>query len=447
MNRNKKEQGVILLFLINGAVMILFILAMSFYVLVKAGHSNAILEDSYSVALPLAEAGAERAIWHLSQDPSWRAGYGNPNGDGILFYYPDSNKEMGKYWVTLNTVLQTSDYFIIRITAWANVKGPKLFGIGTGLGATKKIEELVKVYVKTKPVGPHYAIMTGGKLSLNANSTIYGNIRSNGNIEVSASTDIYPDPYYHEGRLLTYKNITVNAGLGLHDTNSDFQDVRARGSIVDQSKITGTNDGIFQYDMTSDTDMMINNGDIIPGADGTYIPNPSMTEILNLVTQTHNETVIDYNFNLNGGVHLFPNGIEFTKDVSGPGTIIVTNNNNATFSCTSFGTERTPVEINIINISGSDEIGAGNIYFTRNAHVKGLIYCHHDIISDANFSVAGAVINYKGELIFSKAHSQYTLNPFFPSNPPGFSEWWDPTGRLIGGGGKTVVILSWKEVI
>ncbi|MDI6735628.1 MAG: hypothetical protein QME42_05470 [bacterium] len=446
MNKNGKEQGVILL-LINSLITILFILAMSFYVLVKGSHSQAILEDSYSVALPLAEAGAERAIWHLTQDPSWRVGYGDPNGDGEPFYYPNSNKKMGEYWVTLNTVGQTSEYFIIRITAWANVKAPRLFGVGTGLGATKKIEELVKVYVNVKPVGPHYAIMTGGKLSLNANSTIYGSIRSNGNIEVGARTDIYPDPYYHDGRVLTYKDIMVNAGLGLHDTDSDLQDVRARGSIVDQSKITGTSDGIFQYDMTSDTDEMINNGAIEPGADGIYIPNPGMTEILSLVTETRNETVINDNFYLNGGVYLFPNGIEFTKKIIGPGTIIVTDNNNVVFS-TPLGTEKKPVEMNIIVINGTDGvIGTGDIYFNQNAHIKGLVYCHDNIISGANFSVAGAVISYKGELVFSRAHSQYTLNPFFPANPPGFSEWWDPTGRLVGGGGNKLVILSWKEVI
>ncbi|MEW6620236.1 MAG: hypothetical protein AB1422_13030 [bacterium] len=441
------EKGEVILLLVVFISVVLFMLVFSFYLLSKVGYSNAVLEEGYCVALPLAEAGAERAMWHLTQTPSWRAGYGNPHGAGEPFYYPNSTYEIGQYWVTLSTVLQTVDYSIVRITSRAQVKGPKLFGVGVGFGATKMIEEVVKVVFTVKPVGARYAIMTGGKLNLNANSIIYGSIRANDTIQIDAKTDIYPDPFYREGRVLTSKNIGVKANLFLHDTSNDLQDVRAKGTITDKSKISGTADGIFEYDTTSDTDGLINDGSIKPGESGTYIPNPNMNEIMAAVTQVHTETKLQ-NFDLAGGVHLFLNGIEFTPGkISGKGTIIVINNKDVVFS-TPVGKEGEPVEMNIIVISGTDGvIGTGDIYFNQSSHLKGLIYCHDSIYAQANFSVTGSVISYDGELILPKAQSEYTLNPFMPVTPPGFSNWWDPTGNVVGSGGSPVTVLSWRELL
>lgn len=164
--------------------MVIFMLAVAFHVLAKAGHSNAILEEGYSVVLSSAEAGTERTIWNLTQNSDWRAGYGNPKGDGEPFYYPNSKIELSRYLVTLSTVSQTKNYSIVRITTWAYVKGARLFGVGVGIGVTKKIEELVRVDVNVNPVSSRYAITTGGELNFNANFTIYGSIRSNGPINL-----------------------------------------------------------------------------------------------------------------------------------------------------------------------------------------------------------------------------------------------------------------------
>ncbi|MBI4752881.1 hypothetical protein HY793_00705 [Candidatus Desantisbacteria bacterium] len=442
----KNEKGALTLVLIIFVSLALFMLAASFHLLSKSGVSNAMLEEGFSVALPLAEAGAERAIWRLSQDPDWRQGYGDPAEEGEPFYSPisDSSREAGRYWVTLNTVFATPNYLIVRIISWAKVRSPMVFGIGLSRGATKKIEKLIKINLKRNPVGPRNAITTGGKLSLKANTTLYGNIQANDAIEINARTDIYPDPFYHEGRLLTFKNIQVDALLQLHKgTETDLQDVRARESII--GKIEGTNDGIFANDTTSNTDKLIVDGSIAPGEKGIYIPNPAMAEINRAVTQTHSEAEIEKNFDLAGGVHLFPNGIEFKKKVYGTGTIIVTNGHNAKFS-NPLGNEENPVEMNVIVISGTDKvIGEGDIEFDADTHIKGLIYCHDNITTNANFSVAGAVICYNGDVVMAKAHSKYTLNPTFPVNPPGFNNWWDPTGNEEGETG-TITELSYKEV-
>ncbi|MFH1896730.1 MAG: hypothetical protein ABH886_00555 [Candidatus Desantisbacteria bacterium] len=444
----KNEKGQLALILIIFVSLALFMLADSFHLLSKSGVSNAMLEEGFSVALPLAEAGVERAIWRLSQDSNWRQGYGDPAGNGEPFYCSSQNpsREIGRYWVTLNTVFTTPTYLIVRITSMAKVKSLMIFGIGLSRGATKKIERLIRINLTSLPIGPHNAITTGGELSLGASSDIYGNIRANGTISIDANTDVYPDPFYHEGRVLTCKDIQIGANLNLHKGSAtDLQDVRARGTITNSDKINGTNSGIVANDTTSATDLLINDGSIAPGATGTYIPNPAMAEINRATTKTHSETVINENFDLSGGVHLFPNGIEFKKKITGTGTIIVTNGHNAKFS-NPLGDEQNPVEMNIIVISGTDGvIGNGDIEFDANTHIKGLIYCHHNIISNANFSVAGAVICYKGDVVIAKAHTKYILNPTFPVNPPGFSNWWDPTGN---GGGETgtVTELSYKEV-
>lgn len=444
-NKRKRELGVIAIALIVFLGLALCMLATVFYLSTKTVQSNATLEEGYTTALSLAEAGAERAIWRLSQDPDYRAGYGDPQGDGVPFYYPNSTQELGRYWVEMSTVQTGPGYAIVRITASARVKEPRIFGLVVSQGVTKKIEELVRVNLKTLPVGPRQAITSGGQISLQASSNIYGSIRSNGSITFNANTDIYPDPFYHEGRVLTFKNINVSAQLKLHDSSSDLQDVRAREAIIGQSKIKGTNDGIFPYDTTVDTDMMITDGSIEPGESGIYIPNPAMTEILSAVTQTHtDETVINSNFYLNGGVHLFPKGVEFRKKVYGPGTIVVTNGYNATFS-NPVGNEQNPEELNMIVISGTDGvIGQGKVYL-QESYIKGLIYCHNNIAAQAKWAVIGAVICYKGQVVVSQANSTFSLTPTFPVNPPGFSKWWQPAGGVQGQAG-AVTKISWREV-
>jgi len=376
-----------------------------------------------------AEAGIARALHEVKNSNTWNTGFSNTVLDitGNSYEVAVTNNSTG----------------MSTVTAADGTSVPKglVYIRSTGHASSGRVNRILAVMVQRGASNQfNYAIATGGDVELSAQTDITGTIKTSGKIDFMAACNIIPKD--GEGRVLSSQTIYMKADTVMDST----QDMRARSTVTNPDKLLGTTE-LYPNDTTTDTLPFLADGSTTPPASGDQqaLPNPDTGELLAAGTYTeHSETVIAGTLNLGGGVHYFPNGINFTPTarIVGEGTIVVGNGTTGQFDCP-LGAADDYAKCNIIALDGSNgTTGGSKLNFTRSIFVNGLIYSHGDVYGGgANFRVKGSVICYGNGTgnLNSKANTDFALEPL-PVVCPGFEAW------LGGGSGATsVTILSWEH--
>lgn len=335
------------------------------------------------------------------------------------------------------------------------VKQGTLYFLGTGIDG--KTSQQVGILIKDTSSGAfRYAIASAGDLKFK-NTNVKGSIKCSGNLTQTSTVDVYPEEIkdsngsitYGDGRVLVSKQIQNGVKqLNIHtDTDSSTkQDVRARTGATGASKIDGA-DPLVLNDTSSDTEPFIADGSTSPNTDpsvpGQTLPCPDDSELLAKVEVNHGSEVPTsdtmYTQPITGGVHYFPNGVTLKCAISGDATIIVGKPGSPgklTYQCN----VSTSTQVNLIAIDGAGgKSGGANITFSNNCTIKGVVYSQGNVTSQGSLDVIGTVISYNGDQTHTNAQSTFSFDEDVLGNCPGFE-------KFFGGGGGSVVILSWQKL-
>ncbi len=404
------------------AVLLVLLVAV---VAIGARHSRLAQANLASVAaVQSAEAAIHAGINRLAADSAWNAGFTNVALGG---------EQDQKY--SLNVTNNLAGTGPVTGPGGVSVPARTVYLLATGTSKNGTFSRQVAVFLSGgNPFS--YAIASGGTVSMGASGNVYGTIKSNDSIVVK-NLDLYP--VNGQGRMLCADDIEVQGGLKM----KSGQDVRARGTITGQDKISSAS-AIVAGDTTTDTAPFIVDGRLTNnGPTGQEVmPNPDPAVLLASAV-THNETTWNAPLALDGKVHYFPNGVTFGSRASftGQGTIVAGNkagnptSNRAIFDCV-----LSNPTMNVVVLDGQNGTsGNGQLSFNRATDITGLVYCHGNVTSSAQLTVTGRVIAYgTGQFVHTGANLVSTMDP---QPCPGFEAFF---GSGAGGGGLSV--SSWQRL-
>ncbi len=396
------------------ALLLVFLVAV---VAIGARHSRMIQANLGSVAaVQSAEAGIHAALNQISADTGWSAGFTDVALGG-------EQDQAYSVEVTNNSSGATA----VNGPGGVSVPAGMIYLLSTGTSQNASFSRQVAVFLEGQPAGYNYTISSGGTVEMGAAGVVYGTVKSNGDLILSARVSI--EPVDGEGHLLTSGNLTVQAQLNM----GPGQEVRARGSITGENKIQDAAQ-IVANDTTAATEPFIADGRLTndPPAGREVMPNPDPATLLSGAV-THNETLYD-GTDLDGKVHYYPNGVTFKNPPVGTGTIVVGNANSAIFDTV------LNHKLNIVVLDGQNgTVGGGRIEFNRATTLEGLVFCQGSIYSNAAFTLVGRAIAYgDGEFVHSGARITTTLQQ---EPVPGFEAFFGG-----GAGGGTLNVASWQRL-
>lgn len=436
MKIRKSQRGIS----ISVVLMVLVIITVIVYAVAAQGIANLNFVDrskENSLALYAAEAGlADSLVRYKKGCSDWRSGLGSADSpislaNGAYYHVKVTDNQMGFVDITApdgTTVPPGLCYFL----------GTGLYR-KTGTNSYRSVKA-VGVMVKGAFLGRFpYALASGQSIDFNAGTDIYGNVKSSGNITFQAQCDVVS--VRGQGSVFAGGYIDVGASL----TMEPNQAMKARGDIFNASKVKNTVP--VPFDKSYDTLPFVNDLSSTQtsqtGQTGEVLPYPNRATLFSSVPApvTHNETTVTGDFNLgNGGIHYFPNGVNFTSsaNLTGTGTVIVDNGNPMNFEV-GLGSTNSYFPVNLVALEGNKTGSGSAINFKNSMFVRGLIYSYGTISSNANFRVQGSVISYKGGQVITGAHAEFSLTPI-EVECPGFEAWLGD-----GSGTSRVTVLSWKR--
>lgn len=377
-----------------------------------------------------AEAGAADAFRRLVEDPS----FPGPLAETTL---PDG----GIYSVEVVNNLTGGG----ELTASNGAKVPPGFAYlyATGRSGSQGVERHVGVLVSPGSISAlSMAIGVGGQVQMQGSKDIAGSVKANGNISFQGSTRI--TPVNGSGRVLGSANISFQGSSAMDEA----QDVRARGSVSASPSVGGAY--LVQSNDTSDSSLPFINdyrltNALVTGEQGQVLPNPDPALLL-AGAVVHAETTIGSNFDTQGLVHHFPNGLSFTgsTDVIGGGTIVVTGGNSLSFQGSS------NVDANLIVLRDPAQYPSGgnpSLDFQGSATVKGLVYAHQNVRFQGSSDVEGLIICYSGNLE-TQGSTDIALDSTVLGDLPGFAAWASGFGGEGGipTGSGPISVRSWERM-
>jgi Tfp pilus assembly protein PilV len=395
-------------------------------------------------ALFAAETGAMEAMRQLDADSTWSAGWNQPQT------LPGT-----KPTYTVEVVNNSAGTSTLTASNGAAVAPGMTYVLSTGSSRDGDFTRRVGVMLRVSKGGGSfpYAIASGSNITLKAGTDIEGSIKASGDVVFEANTDIVAVD--GKGWVLAGANIDNKNNVKFED---DQQLAAAGNNISNQGGIKNTphvysNPGpgvTFQGQSVQQliapfiADGRITN-DPPPGQE--VMPNPDMTKLLAPGTYVDHGSTTDINktFDLDGKTHLFSKGVTFKGKITGRGTIVVTNGNSVVFEGP-IGQGNAYQEMNVIATDGHNgTVGGNSIIFKRAAKIRGLIYSHDDVTSEASLSVYGSIISYKkdgGDVVHSGASLDVFLRP--PTIPVlGFEAFFSSGG---GSGSSGMSVISWQRL-
>lgn len=379
-------------------------------------------------ALFAAEAGAADAFRRLIEDPSWV---------GPL---DETAMENGSLYSALITNNLTGGG---EVTASNGAKVPPGFAYiyATGQPGEDGVMRHVGVLVSPGSVSAlSMVIGVGGQVQMQGSKDIAGSVKANGNISFQGSTDI--SPVNGSGRVLGSANISFQGSSDMDEA----QDVRARGTV------SGSVGGAYlvQSNDTSDSSLPFINdyrltNALATGEQGQVLPNPDPALLLAGAT-VHPETSIAGDFDTQGLVHHFPDGLSFSgsTNVTGGGTIVITGGNSLTFQGSS------DVDANLIVLRDPAQYPSGgnpSIDFQGSSDVKGLVYAHQNVMFQGSSDVQGLIVAYSGDLN-TQGSTDINLDATVLGDIPGFAAWASGFGGEGGipSGSGPISVRSWERM-
>jgi len=410
-------------------------------------------------SLNAAEAAVAIGLNGVVADRSYQGQFNNQKYlEDSLYSLEVTNNNLGG-----TTVLTASNGF--------QVKPGFIYLLGSGRRSDGAYQRQAGVLIRTgSGSSVPFALGAGGKISLRQHTTIKGGLKSSGDIDLRAQTDVMP--LNGAGRLISGGDISTRGPTHMDPS----QDARAAGRIG--GNLRGT-ENIFENDSSADTQPFINDGrltsELQPGEEGkTVLPYPDIRQLLEIDSYgvpgpnivQHTETTFGGALDLSGQTHWYPNGITFSSsaEITGTGTVVVGNGNSARFDCTLGSTAGNPDEddgsgggtgipalkMNVLALfpdpefDGTPQLGTGNpdVRFERYVNLEGMVLAGRNVETARKARIKGQIIAYQGDII-GDMRNILSLFPEVVGRVPGLETF--ATGSASSGPGTAVTITSWQR--
>ncbi len=376
MLKIKEEKGIALVLALV-LLVVLSILAVGMVFLSRYETTFSVKERLSDSALYIADGGVEFAINELQEDISYR---------GPTTY---SVANVGEFSVSVSTQGQPADHYEITSTGFVPDS--------TNPRETRTVRSVVNIV----PGTPTYAIGAKEGITVAANITIKGDLRSDGQITLGNNVYIEPsEPGASDGSIYTSTGMAsgVNITGNLHmqpgreiksrgPTNAEMGGDTAETGIYRESRIAAGDPLIVEGDTSSDTNPLgsYNSVDLV-ALDAMVEPEYTYSEFMVIDAAT---------FDLAGKIHKFEQGVKFASNVEflGDGAIWVSGGSGRDYglelASNVYGEGGGYADVNLICSGGT--WNQADIKINSNVKINGLISGSTEVEANANVQINGVI--------------------------------------------------------
>ncbi len=394
--------GIVSLFLMFS--LLLFGLAVS--LAMKSQFRNSTFRGDELKALYIAEAGIERAIWRLTQDPEWREGY---QDEAVIF----EGGEVGRYSVCVEE--KGEDELLLTARGWL------------------RAEKRLRVLVKLVPLSPldvfsDYALFWGntdetGSLSLvnsvqvTRSGKASGDVFANGDIFINQASSVSPGLVYATG--------TVGG-------DGDYTPGGVPSPIPSFPHLETT-----YYDEEINIASAQPPGDwILMGPNIYYLGGSSRYINGNVFIQNTAHIVGPGKIVATGDINIRNSTVTQDVEIIAGGKLSVENSaqvlgENLLYSAVYISLRNSVVVEGVV-------ITPSNIEILNSARVEGIVYAEGETFLRNSALIIGSIVSneFTGGQITNSVDIVHDLSPLPEQPPPG----------LTGGEGRKVKVVRWEEL-
>ena len=377
---NIKDERGIALVLALVLLVILSVLAVAMVFLGRYETRFLVKERLSDSALYIADGGIEYAINELQKSTSYQ---------GTSTPYPVGNQ--GQFTVSVSTQDQPANHYMITSTGYVpDTTNPR---------ETRKVSSLVNIIPGTPP----YAVGAKEGLTVAANVTVKGDLRSDGQIVLENNVHIEPsEPGASDGSIYT----STGMAKGVHIKGNLYmqpgREIKS-GGLTNESQGGDTDDtGVWDESKIKSGDPYICEGwDADPIGDYCSVDTAQFNDPTKYDKVVYDDflDISSSTFNLDGKVHNFTQGVKFSQNITfeGQGTIWV-NGGSGTYGlelCSNAhgpeinGTGKyAPADVNLI-VSGGD--WETDIMIHQNVDINGLVSGTTKVAANSNVEINGVI--------------------------------------------------------
>ena len=375
---NMKEDKGIALVLALILLVVLSVLAVAMVFLGRYETGFLVKERLSDSALYIADGGVEYAINELQKSTNYQGPETLPVGN------------QGQFTVSVSTDGQPANRYEITSTGFVpDADNPR---------ETRTVRSVVSIVQGTPP----FAVGAKEGITAASNTTIYGDIRSDGQIEIGNNVFIEPSqPGASDGSIYTSTGIAKGVWITGNLYMQPGREIKSRGPTnASQGGVDNEFTGIYQESKIKSGDPLIVEGDT--SSDTNPIDDYCSVDLVELdntpeegkVIYTTPVVITSDEFDLGSKVHKFEQGVEFASNVKfkGAGTIWVSGGSG------DYGLELRsnvealgggPANVNLI-VSGGDWTDA-DIMIHQNVDINGLISGTTKVAANSNVEITGMI--------------------------------------------------------
>ncbi len=370
----KDEKGIVLV-LVLALLAVLSILAVAMVSLGRYETRFLVKERLSDSALYIADGGVEFAINELQNSTNYQ---------GTSTPYSVAN--VGQFSVSVSTQDQLANHY--EITSIGFVPD----------AANPRETRTISCVVNIVPGTPSFAVGAKEGITVAANVTVRGDLRSDGQIVLGNNVYIEPSSAgASDGSIYTSTGIAKGVDITGNLYMQPGREIKSRGptnesmggdtadtGIYDESRIKSGSPLIVEGDTSGDTAPI-----------GTYSSvDFTKLDAMDKVVYSTFTVISDPTFDLQGKVHKFEQGVEFASNIEflGQGTIWVTGGSSIyglELKSNVYGEGGGYADVNLI-VSGGTWSGA-DIMINSNVKINGLISGTTQIDANSNVEINGVI--------------------------------------------------------
>jgi len=371
----KDEKGIALVLALI-LLVVLSILAVGMVFLSRYETNFSVKERLSDSALYIADGGVEYAINELQEDLTYR---------GPTTY---SVANVGEFSVSVSTQGQPANHYAITSTGCVpDTTNPQ---------ETRTVASVVNIV----PGTPTYAIGAKEGITVAANVTVRGDLRSDGQIVLGNNVFIEPSSAgASDGSIYTSTGMAKGVNITGNLYMQPGREIKSRGPTNASMGGDTAETGVYQESRIKSGDPLIVEGDT--SSDTNPLGSYSSVDFVALDAMVESDyiydefTVIsDPTFDLAGKVHKFEQGVRFDSNIEflGQGTIWVTGGSGTyglELKSNVYGEGGGYADANLI-VSGGTWSGA-DIMINSNVKINGLISGSTEVEANANVDINGVI--------------------------------------------------------
>jgi hypothetical protein len=372
----KDEKGIALVLALI-LMVVLSVLAVAMVFLSRYETGFLVKERLSDSALYIADGGVEYAINELQEDLDYR---------GPTSY---SVANVGEFSVSISTQGQPANHYEITSTGFVpDAANPR---------ETRTVNSVVNIV----PGTPTYAIGAKEGITVAANVTVRGDLRSDGQIVLGNNVYIQPsEPGASDGSIYTSTGMARGVDITGNLYMQPGREIKSRGPTNASMGGDTPETGIYQESKIKSGDPLIVEGDTSSDTNplGSY-SSVDLTALDSMVetdyTYSDFTVISDPTFDLAGKVHKFEQGVRFDSNIEflGEGTIWVSGGSGHDYglelASNVYGPDGGYACVNLICSGGT--WNQADIKINSNVKINGLISGSTEVEANANVDINGVI--------------------------------------------------------